>query len=115
MRIFFLIIASITLISHSIFLFRGVVNKKNSSFKPQKIDRYSRNISTILLVPLFTIGTIVIESIIISLIIWTPIILIGYYAFNRDYVIKHPYMLPITNFIFLIITLGLSINELICH
>lgn len=114
MEILFFILSLLLLLFHSIFFLRALYYKK-AKFSPQNIDRISKLVSTVLLLPTFIVGSIVIQNVILSIIIYLPIILIIISNFNKSIVRKNPYILPSLNLGFILLTLLFSINELVWH
>ncbi|MGL1890425.1 MAG: hypothetical protein OCD02_02310 [Spirochaetaceae bacterium] len=108
----FLLLSGLLLLSHSIYFLRPYILRKKG-FRPQKVDHVVRKSATVLLLPTVIFGTIVLSSIISTLFIWLPIILIVFSQFKRSWFKKNPYVLPITNFGLIFLITLLAIKELL--
>lgn len=114
MKFIFLVLSFSLLISHALFFLRAFI-LRNRIFKPKSIDKVSRNIATALIIPTLIIGSITLKNPLLSLVIWFPFLLLVLSMFNRGYVIKHPYTLPLINLILIVLITILAILEVICH
>ncbi len=111
MLFFSLVITSMLFILHGIFFFRALILRK-SNFKPKTIDRVSKNLSLILLLPALIVNTVVFYFP-FSVIVWSPLILILVSNFNKRLIRKNPYALPLTNFILYLLALIYIIGYLL--
>lgn len=99
MKIFFLIVLTLLTISHLIFTFRPLINKKN--FRAGLVDKIARNMAHILLPIVSILGIFAIEKIYLISLLWIPVALIIISQFFRNWLKKRYYFLPITNSIVL--------------
>lgn len=107
-----LILSGLLFLSHSIFYFRGIFYIKRT-FTPTRIDKLSRNLSLILLIPTLTTASILLINPYIKLLVWLPVLLIIISNFNYRVIKKNPYLLPTLNFIFISSIFILSIKEVV--
>jgi hypothetical protein len=64
-----------------------------------------------MLVPVILIGTYTLSDIFFKIIIWLPVGFIIISNFNKKFVKRYPYTLPLTNFIFIFAINLLAVKE----
>lgn len=108
---FTLLVSSIILSASHLFFFLRAYLLRNKNFKQGKWDKISRNISVIFLPFTAILGTIVLDSLFI-IIFWIPIVLIVWSNFNKKWVIRNPYILPIINTVITLVIMNIAIGAM---
>ena len=112
MSLIFFVFSTLFFISHSLFFLRAVYYT-NKKFTVQNIDRITRTISLLTILPTAILGSISLHNLLKSIITYMPIMTILLSNFNKNIIKAHSFLLPLLNFIFALIIFIFSLESLI--
>lgn len=108
MKLAFLTSALIFSLSHILFFLRAYL-QRHRNFIPGKQDKAFRSIAMLFMLITAIIGSFVVKLLLVA-ILWLPHLLIIISQFNRRWIKKNPYVLPLTNTVLSICILFVSIG-----